>query len=547
MSGSLKVQLSHAVGLKSMDSNGYSDPYFKVTVGKETQKSAKIRKTLNPRWENEVFRFKGDLRTLIATPIKVQGWDWDRLSMNDPLGDGEIDLQAHMPQLGTCVPIPCSVQLRDGQATPGEVFFVVTWEGTPVHGGIGSPYGGGGSFGAGIGGGLGAGGNWSRIQNTFNHFDTNRSGFLGYSEVRRALQHYGINATNLDAIDVLRRYDDHPDGRMEVAEFGELIRDLDANIIRSPAPPYSPARADAQFAMADANRSGFVDYNELKPVLRQFGHEPSTATARAVVRAYDSNPDGKLDRREFAELVGDLDSGRLRRDGGGFSVAHGAVPARVSAAFYHFDTNRSGFLSNAELRRALRYYGIDASHLESSSILRRYDDHPDGRLELAEFAELVRDLEDGVLRGTPSYRGRGIEPYSRARGAGAGGRFGPVRPGGGYGGGDLEMGHGGGYGYYPTAPGQGPYGEWTVRQWIWNGGVWIVDVAVRTAITALAACYLIAPDKFSQAPTLSMMGWLVMAAVVALLAFSWLCCCMQYGRAVINDRRGGRFRRDIMW
>jgi len=103
-----------------------------------------------------------------------------------------------------------------------------------------------------------------------------------------------------------------------------------------------------------------------------------------------------------------------------------------------------------------------------------------------------------------------------------------------------------GYGYHPPT-GQGPYGEWTVRQWIWNGGVWIVDVAVRTAITALAACYLIAPEKFSQAPTFSMLGWLVMAAVVALLVFSWLCCCMQYGRAVINDRRGGRFRRDIMW
>ena len=35
-SGRLRVRLSHAIGLRSMDSNGYSDPFVKLTLGKET-------------------------------------------------------------------------------------------------------------------------------------------------------------------------------------------------------------------------------------------------------------------------------------------------------------------------------------------------------------------------------------------------------------------------------------------------------------------------------------------------------------------------------
>ena len=109
----------------------------------------------------------------------------------------------------------CSVQLKDGQAQPGEVFFVITWlpEGgsaqvyptgsapcsSQPHGHYGSqplaalplsqsashggvqpvtphvcqPY-----YSNGVA---------PRIAQTFAHFDINRSGYLDYHEVRNAL------------------------------------------------------------------------------------------------------------------------------------------------------------------------------------------------------------------------------------------------------------------------------------------------------------------------------------------------------------------------
>ena len=70
------------------------------------------------------------------------------------------------------------------------------------------------------------------------------------------------------------------------------------------------------------------------------------------------------------------------------------MPERVRAAFERFDTNRSGYLDYSELRNALRHYGLDVSEQGAADYLRRYDERPDGKLDLAEFAKLVRDLEN---------------------------------------------------------------------------------------------------------------------------------------------------------
>ena len=122
MSGVLRVHLSHALGLRSMDRNGFSDPYVKLTVGKKTVKSKIIKKTLNPRWDED-FEFRGTLRELTAEPMLVSAWDYDFGSRNDPLGDGRVDLSglAHEAHL------ECSVKLHDQQARPGEVFLTFDW------------------------------------------------------------------------------------------------------------------------------------------------------------------------------------------------------------------------------------------------------------------------------------------------------------------------------------------------------------------------------------------------------------------------------------
>ena len=75
------------------------------------------------------------------------------------------------------------------------------------------------------------------------------------------------------------------------------------------------------------------------------------------------------------------------------------MPERVRAAFEKFDTNRSGYLDYRELRNALRHHGMDVSEESATAVLRRYDERPDGRLDVGEFAKVVQDIESAAGRG----------------------------------------------------------------------------------------------------------------------------------------------------
>ena len=107
--------------------------------------------------------------------------------------------------------------------------------------------------------------------------------------------------------------------------------------------------------------------------------------------------DGKLDLIEFSTLVDDVE-----QRGGVFAAPNAlppidVVPTRVRAAFETFDTDRSGYIEAVELRRALRHYGIDLTEKQTADVLVQYDEHPDGKLDLTEFASLVRDAARGFV------------------------------------------------------------------------------------------------------------------------------------------------------
>ena len=56
----------------------------------------------------------------------------------------------------------------------------------------------------------------------------------------------------------------------------------------------------------DANGSGFLDYHELYDALFTMGIDTSIAGAGEILRQYDDNSDGKMDFREFSQLVREL-------------------------------------------------------------------------------------------------------------------------------------------------------------------------------------------------------------------------------------------------
>ena len=85
-----------------------------------------------------------------------------------------------------------------------------------------------------------------------------------------------------------------------------------------------------------------------------------------------------------------------------FAAWHaGNVPPRVLDAFRYGDRNNSGYLDARELRDVLGYYGLDASSSTARDMVMRYDDRPDGKPDVYEFAALVAQL--GVLQRACAY------------------------------------------------------------------------------------------------------------------------------------------------
>ena len=294
----------------------------------------------------------------------------------------------------------------------------------------------------------------------------------------------------------------------------------------------APARVCAAFDHFDVNGSGFLDYRELRSALRHYGIDLGTSFAKQVVAAYDDNPDGKLDLDEFAELVRDIEAGVAKyveparpASVGAPPPGRGRVASRISAAFNYYDRNGSGRLDYRELRPALRHYGLDVDLQSVKDVLRAYDANPDGVLELAEFAELIGDLEAGVVlkqgasgdigewvradgrppsaarprSASPRRGGGGVGPRSSSpRGAGArswggsggsGGSGGgprvtrsfgrsPMRGGGGARGG---VGGGGGVGRHVARGEAHTWGEAEVRDWLVDNGLSDCVGAFRSA------------------------------------------------------------------
>ena len=123
--GTLKLRLKSGEGLKSMDDNGFSDPYVKFIVGKKSVSSKMVKKTLNPQWNEELALKNVTLGEVLREPMSLQCWDWDAFKDDDAMGVGSLDLRALVGSLEAGA--DAEVSLDDGQPTAGRLSLWVQW------------------------------------------------------------------------------------------------------------------------------------------------------------------------------------------------------------------------------------------------------------------------------------------------------------------------------------------------------------------------------------------------------------------------------------
>ena len=126
--GVLRVRLSHALGLKSADSNGFSDPYVKLTIAKEKRTSKIVYKTLDPVW-NETLTLPGTLQDFLTSGLLLKCFDWDsklKLSKDDPLGNLQVSLDV-LKHADARTLAGCPVTVRLAAAAVRQIKFLALW------------------------------------------------------------------------------------------------------------------------------------------------------------------------------------------------------------------------------------------------------------------------------------------------------------------------------------------------------------------------------------------------------------------------------------
>ena len=118
----VSVTLISGHGLQAADSNGKSDPYAKLHLGKHSHTSHTKYKTLDPEWGEEFF-WKGKKGPLLAKPLRIQLYDHDMISFDDPLGGVNIDL---LPLIEKMAEDEVKETIRDLD-TQGSVRLKISW------------------------------------------------------------------------------------------------------------------------------------------------------------------------------------------------------------------------------------------------------------------------------------------------------------------------------------------------------------------------------------------------------------------------------------
>jgi len=93
MPAKIKVRIVAARNLPVMDrSSDLADAFAEVRLGNVLYKTDVCKKSLNPLWDSEWFRFEADDEELQDEPLQIRIMDYDTVTAHDAIGKVNISL-----------------------------------------------------------------------------------------------------------------------------------------------------------------------------------------------------------------------------------------------------------------------------------------------------------------------------------------------------------------------------------------------------------------------------------------------------------------------
>jgi len=131
------------------------------------------------------------------------------------------------------------------------------------------------------------------------------------------------------------------------------------------------------FELFDTDRSGTIDYHELKVAMRALGFETKKQELVKIIDQHDREDSGRIAFDSFMEI---MTTQILARD----------PDEEIYQAFRLFDDDNTGKITLKNLRRVARELGENLTEEELQAMIDEFDTDEDGEIHEEDFAAIMK-------------------------------------------------------------------------------------------------------------------------------------------------------------
>ena len=131
------------------------------------------------------------------------------------------------------------------------------------------------------------------------------------------------------------------------------------------------------FELFDTDKTGTIDYHELKVAMRALGFDVKKQEVLAIMRDYDSEGSGQIEFPDFLEIMTT-------------KISERDPVEEILKAFKLFDEDSTGLITVRNLRRVARELGENLSDDELQAMIDEFDKDGDGQISEQEFLNIMK-------------------------------------------------------------------------------------------------------------------------------------------------------------
>ena len=131
------------------------------------------------------------------------------------------------------------------------------------------------------------------------------------------------------------------------------------------------------FELFDTEKTGRIDYHELKVAMRALGFDVKKQEVLAIMRDYDRDGAGQIEYPDFLEIMTT-------------KISERDPVEEIVKAFKLFDEDSTGRISLRNLRRVARELGENLSDDELQAMIDEFDKDGDGEISENEFLAIMK-------------------------------------------------------------------------------------------------------------------------------------------------------------